>query len=624
MTMPTLRPYQMDGLNATTESLNNGLNRILEKLPTGTGKTVMFAALLDHLQPWLTSLPETKGAKMMVIAHREELLEQAADKIRRQNPGLMVAIEQGDRVASRYVDVIIASIQTLSAMKFRRMKRIIEQHPGLRVVVVDEAHHAAAASYRTALAYLGFLPMADASEKEDAEAVTHDDVEQMEAALKGWDQVSRKDRLLLGVTATPNRTDAVGLGCVFQSIAYSYALRKAIEDGYLVPIVPWVIETRSSLDQVRTTAGEFNQKDLAEAVNNKVRNELAVAAWLEHGDNQQTIAFTVDVAHAHDLAEAFRVAGIRAEAVSGETPKDQRRQILADFTAGKIKVVTNCMVLTEGTDLPATACILHAKPTKSPTLYEQMTGRGLRIHPDDPVGPARLEAFGKMEFRKTCCLVIDLVDLSRRHSLQTAPVLYGLPPSVTANGKQLDTTSDEFEKLREKYPNFDIEQALKEGRLTLEQLRAQATKFDVWKVPEIGTFGNGRELDWLRTGPDSYRVQYPWGDGNEIIDVQTDMLGHYEVIQTIRPTEGAKRQRTLATGVLSADAAGAMAEAYIEQERRTVLKLKAKSAPWKQRPATAKQMGFMRQLGIVFDPRTLTMGDASKLIDHAKAMKGKR
>jgi ATP-dependent helicase IRC3 len=604
--IPTLRQYQLDALDSILVGLSHGQHRQLIKMPTGTGKTVMFAEMLKHLTPWLATMDRGKGAQMMVIAHREELLDQAAEKIRTQNPGLMVAVEQGDRVASRYSDVIVASIQTLSAMKFRRLKRILAAAPDLRIVVVDEAHHSAAATYRTALAHMGFLPAADMTDKNEIEAVTHDDVEQMEAALLGWDQVARKDRLLVGVTATPNRTDAIGLGCVFQTISYSYALKAAIDDGYLVPIVPWVIETSANLDAVRTTAGEFNQKDLALAVNNAQRNELAVAAWLEHGDRQSTIAFTVDVAHAHDLANAFRTAGIRAEPVSGETPKDQRRQILKDYTDGKIEVITNCMVLTEGTDLPRTGCILHAKPTKSATLYEQMTGRGLRIFPN-----------------KTRCLVIDIVDIARRHSLQTAPVLYGLPPGLKTKGDELGKMEADLEALmKEKnLPSHLIEKLLAEGRLTLEQLRAKASTFDMWTVLPLGDFGVDRALDWLKIGGDRYRVQYPWGDGTEVLDVQKDMLGHFEVVQTIRPMNPAmpKRQRTLATGVESAGAAGAFAEAYVEQERRSVMKLKSKDATWKGRPASDKQMALLTRYKARFDPKTITMGEASKLIDLAKS-----
>ncbi|HMJ04004.1 MAG TPA: DEAD/DEAH box helicase, partial [Conexibacter sp.] len=455
MSAPTLRPYQRNALDAIVthaqlairEAL--GCNRLLVKKPTGTGKTVMFAAMLQWpaIAKWLETFPANER-KMLVIAHREELLDQAADKIQKQNKGLVVSIEQGDRYASPYSDVVIASIQTLAAMKFRRLHRLLRKHT-FRIVVVDEAHHAAASTYRTALVHLGFLPAADADEAhEDVEAPMYDDVAVMEQALAGWDAQAPKDRLLVGVTATPNRSDSIGLNCVFQTLAYSYALKQAIDDGWLVPITPWVVESNTSLDSVRTSHGDFNQKDLANTVNTPERNRMAVAAWHEHAAGLSTIAFTVDVQHAHDLAAAFAEAGVKAAAVSGETPKEERRGILAAFTRGDLQVITNCMVLTEGTDLPRTGCILHAKPTKSSTLYEQMTGRGLRIHPG-----------------KTECVVIDIVDVARRHSLQTAPVLYGLPPGIAVkDGTPLQAVLDELEALRERYPNFDIDEALEARR----------------------------------------------------------------------------------------------------------------------------------------------------------------
>jgi ATP-dependent helicase IRC3 len=603
---PTLRKYQTDALAALCAARDAGANRLLVKSPTGTGKTVTFAELLKWpaLKTWLASLPKGRGAQMLVIAHREELLDQAADKIRRANPGLIVDIEQGARKSSRYSDIVIASIQTLAAMKFRRLQRLIAHHT-FPIVIVDEAHHAAAATYRTTLAHLGFLPFAKVEDGSDEiEAAKFDDVLVMEQALEGWDREAPKDRLLVGFTATPNRSDAIGLGCVFQSIAYSYGLKDAIEDGWLVPIRPWVVETTTSLDGVEMSHGDFNQKQLADAVNNERRNQLAVAAWREHADGRSTIAFTVDVAHAHDLAAAFRAVGVPAEAVSGETPKEERRDILRRFTAGTVEVITNCMVLTEGTDLPRTSCILHTKPTRSATLYEQMTGRGLRLFPE-----------------KAECIVLDLVDVARRHSLQTAPVLYGLPPSVMAQGDELRQMLEEFEALKEKYPAFDLEA---QGRLTLAQLRAKASTFDVWAVQDLGAFGRGRAMDWIKTADDEYRLQYPWSDGIEILMVSKDLLGHWAVTATLRPKDGSRiRQRTLATQVVTSDAAAGIAEAFVLAERRSVQKLTDKTQPWRGQPASGKQINLLRKLHAPIRSG-LTAGEASNMIDLAMARRGRR
>ena len=601
-TAPTLRQYQLDTLEAITTSHRAGLNRLLVRSATGTGKTVCFAQLPQALDTWLANFPKGER-KMLVIAHREELLDQAAAKIHAANPGLHVTIEQGERRASFHADIVVASIQTLSAYKFRRLHRLLERMV-FRIVIVDEAHHAAADSYRSCLAHLGFLPKADISENEEADVANYDDVLVMEQALAGWDKVAPKDRLLIGFTATPNRTDAIGLGCVFQSIVYSYGMKEAITDEWLVPIKPWVIETGTSLDDVKLQRGDFNQAQLANAVNNAKRNHLAVAAWHEYADDLATLAFTVDVQHAHDLAQTFQNDGVRAMAVSGETPKEDRRIILRQYQDGQLDVVTNCMVLTEGTDLPRTSCILHAKPTKSATLYEQMTGRGLRLFE------------GKRE-----CIVIDLVDVARRHSLQTSPVLYGLPPGLLVKGKDLRETSEELERLLEANPSINLEQLLAGGHLTLEQLRAKAQTFDVWTVPSLGAFGAGRALNWMKVNDDLYRLQYPWADGTEVLRVQRDLIGRWEVSVMLRTKEGESRQRTIAADIATDDDAAGMAEAFVLQERRSVTKLKDKDAPWRAKPASEKQVALLRKLRVPPEKITkgITMGQASDLIDIVNA-----
>lgn len=604
MTLDDLRPYQGGMLTGVSNDLLIAkLNRLLCKSPTGTGKTVTFAAIpkWPALKTWVEQFPK-RGATMLVIAHREELLDQAQDKISKANPGLIVTIEQGDRHASRYSDIVIASIQTLAASKFRRLKKLMQYH-SLRVVVCDEAHHASASTYRTTFVHLGFLPPADASEAENIEAPMYEDVALMQQALVGWDAIAPKDRVLIGVTATPNRSDSIGLGCVFQKISFSYELRKAIDDGWLVPIMPWVVESRVSLDNVRTSHGEFNQRDLADAVNTENRNLIAIAAWREHAEHRPTLAFTVDVAHAHALAEAFQAQGYRAAAVSGETPKEDRRATLRGFQEGTIDVVTNCMVLTEGTDLPRCSCILHTKPTKSATLYEQMTGRGLRLFP------------GKAD-----CVVIDIVDIARRHSLQTAPVLYGLPPSLQAKGKVLKLIAEEYEALIDQYPQLGGDAG---AGLTLEQLHKKATTFDLWTVPALGDFGTGLTMNWIKTGDDAFRTQYPWGDGTETMAVTKDMIGKFDLSLTLRPKDGgAVRQRTLGSGMETAAEAASMAEVFVMAERRSVMKLKDKDAPWRRGAPSSGQLSALARFGVTYS-QSITKGEASDLIDLAKARRGR-
>lgn len=604
----TLRPYQREALATVTSNLEQGVNRQLWKIPTGGGKTFVFAQLKRELEEhgWLAQF-KPDDRHMLVIAHREELLDQAARTIREENPGLMVSVEQGNRHASRYADVVVASIQTLQASKFARLKRILSWWTP-RVVVVDECHHAAADTYRTALAMMQFLPPSDISDKDNIEAATHDDVKVMAAALADWDEKAPRDRFLLGVTATPNRSDAIGLGCVFQTIGFSYDLRQAIADGWLVPIVPWTIESNTSLDDVRIQRGEFNQRELAQAVNNEHRNLLALAAWNEYAKGLPTLGFTVDVAHAFAMRDLFRTAGIRAEAVSGDTPKDERRNILQQYSDGQVDAVFNCMVLTEGTDLPRTACILGLKPTKSASLYEQMVGRGLRLFAG-----------------KDQCIVLDIVDVSRKHSLMAAPVLHGLPPGLIVKGRKLEDVVNEYEQLVAEHETFNVEEALKDGRLTLAQLKAKAVRSNPWEIPPLGEFGIGRTMQWLRVGDDTYRIQYPWSDGYEVLQVEPDLIGQWAVTLTMTPKEGGtKRQRTLATRVTSAQDAAVFAEQFIQADRRTIMKLKAVGEPWMERPASTRQIQLLKTLGATQIPAGLTMGRASQMIDMAKTKGGRR
>ena len=603
-----LRDYQRACLDAICTEWTKGHNRLLVQLATGAGKTTIFSALPTHppVAQWLSAFPPGQRA-VLVVAHREELIDQSAERLRLMNPKAAVTIEQGERYASPYSDIVVASIQTLAAMKGRRLKRLL-QRMRFRLVVIDEAHHASADSYRNMLVALRFLPPADASDTENDEAAFYSDIEQMAMALRGWETQAPKDQILIGVTATPNRSDAIGLGCVFQSIAYTYGIKPMIDDGWLVPIVPWVIETKTSLDQVRTTHGEFNQKDLAEAVNRDDRNQLAVAAWREHAKDLQTIAFTVDVAHAYAMATAFERQGIAAQAVSGDTPKEDRAAAFQRFRDGRIQVLSNCMIVTEGVDLPMASCILNAKPTKSATLYTQMVGRGLRPHHGKPH-----------------CVVIDLVDVARKHSLQAAPVLYGLPPGLKAQGEDLRKVEEGLEAFREQFQTFDIERALAAGGKTLAQLNAEATSFDVWAVPDLGAIASHVTLSWLKVGTDTYRLQYPWAGGTEVLKVEPDMLGHYVVSCTFRSMDaigGSSKQRTLGAQIPSAPEALALAETFVANERRTVTRLTAKDARWKGDPATEKQIALLIRRRIPFQPG-ITKGAASSLLDLANARRGR-
>lgn len=592
----SLRPYQTEAIQSVAAELAQGRNRLLIQMGTGSGKTRTAASIprSDIMAGWFAQWAE-RDRRVLFFVHREEIVDQAAQAFRDLNPGAMVSIEQGDRHANRYADIVVASIQTLTAVNCRRLLDLIRYRP-FRLVFADECHRATSASYRNALVHLGFLPPADAGDGEM-------DVATMTANLADWDTRAPQDRMLIGLTATPNRSDGVGLSAVFQSIAFQFPLRKGIEHGFLVPIVPWLVETSTNLDGVRSNRGDFNQGDLQQAVNTDERNRLAVAGWAKYAHGRPTIAFTAGVAHAHALAGEFVSQGIVARAVSGETPKDERRSILEQYRAGQVTVLTNDSVFTEGTDLPLTSCILMAKPTKSALLYEQAIGRGLRT------------ADGK-----TNCLLVDVVDVARKHSLMTAPCLYGLPLGLKSDqGKSLDQMAEAFDQFVNGHPGVNLD---KMGRISIEQLQVKATTWNLWEVPSLGAFGAGRALRWVKTAADSFRVSYPWQDGNETIDVAVDMLRQYEVVCTFRPANGGPvRQRTLVHGVASSVAAAEYAEKFVAAERPSVTRLVGNEAKWRKDPASERQIKWLKWKRIAFNP-SITKGEAADKMNLIRAREG--
>lgn len=380
----TLRPYQTTAVEAIVAAITNG-KRPMFTMPTGTGKTQVFVAVIQELRR-MGMVSTARPA--IVIAHREELLTQAAERFVQADPLIRLGIEQASARASwGSVEVVVASVQTLSRRRY-------DITPG--VIVIDEAHHAAAASYAKAVANV------------NGQAAPH-----------------------IGCTATPKRLDRralIGDGAMFDEVAFEYPILDAIDEGYLVPLKGYRVQTSVDLDKVKTTAGDFNQKQLAQAVDNTRRTTLAVKAWKEIAGDKRTIVFCVDVAHAKHAAEAFP----NASWVSGDMPLPTRRARIDGFRSGAIQVLTQCDIATEGFDLPEIGCVVMLKPTKSWARYVQSVGRGLRIAPG-----------------KDHVAVIDVVDNTRRHSLVTVPAILDLPPNLNLQGKTLRQAKTLMDKLGE-------------------------------------------------------------------------------------------------------------------------------------------------------------------------------
>ena len=386
-----LRDYQFEAIEATVQAFGEGVRRPAIVLPTGAGKTVVFAGMAnEHL--------ETGGTGVLVLAHRDELVSQAVHKIGMVAPHLSVGTVKAEQNELGR-DVTVASVQTLRSAHRRR--DLVTGRP-ISLGIVDECHHATAATYRTV----------------------------MDECSDRW----------LGVTATMARGDRAKLGDVWDKIVYQRDIPWMIRKRYLADVTGYSVPV-SDLDMsdVRMSGGDYREGDLGDALEASHAPQVAAEKYLEHGREldehgnvtglKPAILFAPTVSSAHAFAEAMDKAGVRVATVWGAMPLEERRLTLKRFEAGELDVLCNCMVLTEGFDSPRATVAIIARPTTSAPLYVQMVGRVLRTYPG-----------------KRRALVLDVVGASRQHALATLATLAGSKPVEPKNGQTLLEALDELEQ----------------------------------------------------------------------------------------------------------------------------------------------------------------------------------
>jgi superfamily II DNA or RNA helicase len=564
-TFQSLRDYQADALD---KLLNPppGVSRDLAVMATGGGKTILFAALIEAtLKP---------GERALVLAHREELLDQAAAKIAMVDPALHVEIEQAARRATRHSgdglfafsnplqrSVVVASVQTL-----HDRRRADFAPNAFALIIVDEAHHSTADSYLDILDYFGC----------------------MEGRTR-----------LVGVTATPNRTDGKPLGDVYQRIACEYGIRELVARDYLVRPRGIRLQTSVDLSAVRTRAGDFAQGELQEAVNVEARNLLIAKALRDYCADRQTIVFTAGVEHAHELASLAVSAGFRAAPIWGAMPKEDRAADLAAFARGELQVLTNFGVLTEGFDVPSVSAIVLGRPTKSSLLLTQMVGRGLRL------------ADGK-----TDCLIIDVQDVTRKATCVSAATLAGLPAEFDAQGDDLFATAGKYESIDPRL----AKKCLSAAQLA-DLMERLAAGVDVLTVDLLGATALDPVVEanskyaWISTAPDTYGISV----GKQLdIAIRANTLGQYETY--FRDGQRNPWQCvTAAVGTIE-DAFGA-ADRFIATRFPDVGRLIDREAKWRGDPPTASQIHWLLKKKVFATrddiPEGMTKGQASVLLDKA-------
>jgi superfamily II DNA or RNA helicase len=504
-----LRPYQVEAVDAVMADWGNEIRRVGVVLPTGAGKSTVIAKIADRAADM--------GLRVVMLAHRGELLNQMAEAVAAVNPlrepvGIVRA-EQDDH----HAQIVAATLQTLTHARRREAL-------GRRDVVLwDEVHHVGAEGWHNVGVELGMYSGA----------------------------------FFCGFTATMRRDDAVALGESIEKVSYEKDLRWAIDSGYLTQPHGLTVQVDDlDLSTVKTTAGDFNQGELAEVM--EAAQDSVVHAIRTHAADRRAIIFASSVLAAQSLAEALYTSGIPTGCVTGEMGMDHREEVYVAFRTGAVQMLVTVMVLTEGADFPMCDAVVIARPTRSQNLYSQMVGRALRLHPG-----------------KDDALVLDLVGSSRILSLATLTDLDAKAPI-----RKVDEAGNEMELVD---PLDAEEPAPRERQIRMGPL-------DVVTIDLLANDTLHKNVLWLQTK-----------GGVPFLDVQEGYLAFLwpGAEDTWRAgwitSRGDREGGWIQDGFTDTDTAACAAEDWTSD--RFTLPLRTRS--WRSsQPPSEKQINFARMLGI--------------------------
>jgi len=523
-TKVSLRPYQLEALAYIEQSLSQGITRQAISAPTGAGKTILFAELIRRRQHL---------GRALVLAHRDELVQQAIDKIKFVIPNAGVGKVKAESNELN-APIIVGSVQTLS-----RDGRLNQLKADFKTVIVDEAHHATATSYRKILDHIGcFEPIGE----------------------------QEREILLLGVSATLERTDKAALGDIFQEIVYQIDLLQLIKEQYLVDLKAQQIEiSEIDLDSIKTAQGDFSEVDLSLAM------ERANAPWQvaeslnRYASERKAIVFTPSVKLAYQTMEALQNVGFSAETVDANTGSKQRRSILERLRSGKTQVVVNCGVLTEGFDETSIDCVVLARPTKSKSLYIQMVGRGTRPHPG-----------------KENCLVLDCVGATKKHDLVSIASLLGLGEE---NG--ISKTVDSVAKVLEDRQNQGYQ--FIDGKLV------------AYTVDLFAFRKQKQHINWLTLNPHCHAINL---GNNSLLVIVANKSNSWDIFLF------GNKQSILLHSNLELDLAMGVVENIARNEARFLVDTQA---AWRNHPVSEKQISALRMCRLKVK-KGMTKGEAADLL----------
>ena len=377
-----LRPYQEIAVNSAIDALDKHGNTVVVA-PTGAGKTIMLSALIGQRC-------QTRR-NVLVLQHRDELVNQNMDKFKRINPNILTSVVNAEE-KDWNGDAVFSMVQTLSRPNNLDNMKVMD------MIVVDESHHVVADTYTRIINHA----------RENNENVE-----------------------IVGFTATPNRGDKKGLREVFTNCSHQIEISTLIREGFLVSPKTYVIDVgvRSELENVRKTVVDFDMDQVARIMNKRAINQRVVSEWVDKANGRKTVVFCSTIAHAEDLCQEFVEEGVNAKIVTGNTDKTERREILEDLSSGDTQVVVNVSVLTEGFDSPPVSCIVLTRPCSYKSTMVQMIGRGLRT----------IDQNEYPDIVKTDCVVLDF---------GTSVLTHGsLEEEVNLEGSQSELQGDAPEKV---------------------------------------------------------------------------------------------------------------------------------------------------------------------------------
>lgn len=541
-----LRQYQQQAVNNVLLNIKAWVRRNLLVLATGLWKTVIFAKFPE--------LVKKSGKKTLILAHREELLTQAKEKIEKVSPELKIGIEQWNNYADDDCDVIIASVATLWREGSERIKRFKAEEFWL--IVTDECHHATSSTYVNIYKYFW--------------------------AYKG--EPTDKYPVMLWVTATPNRWDNVWLSEIFDDVAFKYSIKEWIEDGWLANIKAWTVFTQQDISGVKTSMWDFNIWELSEAVNSPVRNDMIVRTYKEIC-NDKAIVFAVDVQHTLDLSEEFTKQGIKAEHIIWALSKEDRKSALERFASWETQVLVNCMTLTEGFDEPSIQSVLLARPTASASLHAQMIGRGTRLFKD-----------------KDFVKVIDFVDNTAKNNLVTTSNIIGLETPIKAKWHMIFDFEEKFKDLIANHPLIDT------ANVNIEDLDIKIKEVNIFsqaQLPKMVT--DNSKYSWNTYG--SWFKISLWQDteweGTEVL-ISENTLGKYDIeFISVKKSEPSFRNgwKKATRKVFKKEKAETKVEALEKADSIIFTKYQSRvnmirqDAKWRKEPPSEKQLALLKKAG---------------------------